>query len=274
MQDNQGNLAIFAGKGDLPKMIIKKCQEQKRKFLVLLINGENSNADFMGFPHQIIDFGTVNKTLSVLKDHQIKELVFAGGITKPSMANIKVDSKGAVLISKILGNKLFGDDNLLSTIINFFNKEGFKVVGAEEIVDDLLAGAGVLGDIKPEKGFYEDITIGKNALDIMSDLDIGQAVAVQQKQIIGVEAIEGTDALIARCKNLQFPEGRKAVLIKMKKQNQSTKIDMPALGAATIENLYSAGFAGIAVQADSCLIINQKEVLRLANLYGLFVVGV
>jgi DUF1009 family protein len=220
MQDNKNNLAIFAGKGDLPKMIIKKCQEQNRKFFVVLIRGEKSNDDFLDFPHQIIDFGIVNKTLAALKNNQIKEVVFAGGITKPSMANIKVDAKGAILISKILGNKLFGDDNLLSTIINFFNKEGFKVVGADEIIDDLLVKKGILGEIKPDEEFYKDIEIGKNALVVMSDLDIGQAIVVQQKQITGVEAIEGTDALIKRCKNLQFPDGRKAVLVKMKKQNR------------------------------------------------------
>jgi hypothetical protein len=254
-------------------MIIKKCQEQNRKFLVVLIRGEKSNEDFLNFPHQIIDFGIAGKTLSALREYQIKEVVFAGGITKPSMSNIKVDTKGAVLISKILGNKLFGDDNLLSTIINFFNKEGFKVVGADEIINDLLVKKGILGEVKPDEEFYKDIKIGQNALKVISDLDIGQAAVVQQKLIIGVEAIEGTDALIKRCKDLQFPDGRKAILVKMKKQNQSTKIDMPALGVDTIENLNHSGFAGIAVQSGACLIINHKEVIRLANSYELFVVG-
>ncbi len=267
-------LAIIAGKGDLPKMIIKKCQEQGREFLIILINGEASNVDFFQYEHHIIGFGEISKILGILKANQIKELVFSGGVTKPSMAGMKVDGKGAILVSKILSNKFFGDDNLLSTIINFFEKEGFRVIGADQIIDDLLAGKGVLGNIKPSAEMLKDIEIGQNALKVMSDLDIGQAIIVQQKQIVGVEAIEGTDGLIKRCADLQFKQGSKAVLVKMKKHNQNTKIDLPALGMQTIKNLAASGLAGVAVQAGSCLIINQKEAIKLADELGLFIIGV
>lgn len=267
-------LAIIAGKGDLPKMIIKKCQEQNREFLVILINGEPENSYFLRFNNVIIEFGEISKILGVLKANNVKELVFAGGVSKPSMAGIKVDAKGAILLSKILGNKLFGDDNLLSTITNFFEKEGFKVVGADQVIDDLVAKKGVMGSVEPTSEMMKDIEIGKNALSVLSDLDIGQGVAVQQKQIIGVEAIEGTDALIKRCKEIKFQNGTKPILVKMKKQNQNTKIDLPALGVSTIENLADAGFAGVAVQANYCLIINQKEVIKLANEKGIFVLGI
>ncbi|MFT6106557.1 MAG: DUF1009 family protein [Rickettsiales bacterium] len=267
-------IAIIAGRGDLPKMIIKKFQEEKREFFVILIKDESSNVDFLEFDHEIIGFGEISKILRILENNQIQELVFAGGVTKPSMSGIKVDKKGAVLISKILGNKLFGDNNLLSTIINFFEKEGFKVLGADQIIDDLVAKKGILGKIKPNDEALKDIEIGQEALKTMSDLDIGQAIIVQQKQIVGVEAIEGTDALITRCKDLKFEKGEKPVLVKIKKQNQSTKIDLPAFGVQTVENLAKSGFGGVAIQAGFCLIINQKEVIRLADEKGIFIVGV
>lgn len=274
MQDNKEKLAIIAGKGELPKMIIKKCQQQDREFLVILIENEPSNSDFTEFNPHIIGFGEISKALEILKTNNVKELVFAGGVTKPSMAGMKVDRKGAFLVSKILGNKFFGDNNLLSTIINFFEKEGFKVVGADQIIDDLVAKKGVLGSVKLSSEMQKDIEIGHHALEVMSDLDIGQSIVVQQKQIVGVEAIEGTDALIKRCKDLQFKQGSKMVLVKMKKQNQNTKIDLPALGVQTIENLANSGFAGVAVQANYCLIINQKEVIKLADEKGIFVIGI
>jgi DUF1009 family protein len=108
----------------------------------------------------------------------------------------------------------------------------------------------------------------------MSDLDIGQAIAVQQKQIIGVEAIEGTDAMIKRCADLKFEKGEKPVLVKIKKQNQNTKIDLPAFGVETVINLVESGFSGVAIQAGFCLIINQKEVIKLADENGLFVIAI
>ena len=267
-------IAIIAGKGDLPKMLIKKCQEIGRQFLVILIAGELSNQEFLQFPHKIIEIGHISEVIKILRENNINELVFAGGIAKPSMANLKVDAKGAILMSKILGNKLFGDDNLLTTINNFFQKEGFKIIGAEEIIDDLLAKKGILGEIKPAEEFLQDIEIGKNALKIISDLDIGQAVVVQQKQIIGVEAIEGTDALIARCGALKFKTGRTPILIKMKKVGQNNKIDLPSLGVATIENLARNNFAGIVIEAGSTLIINQKEVIKSANQSRLFILSI
>ena len=267
-------LAIVAGRGDLPKMIIEKCQKNGNPFFLILLEGENSNSDFISYPHHVVHIGHTGKILKILRDNKATEIVFAGGINKPSMSNMKVDAKGTVLLSKILGAKLFGDDNVLSTVMNFFEKEGFKFLGADEIIDDLVAKAGVLGELKPEKDFWQDITIGKNAIKIISELDIGQSLVVQQKQIIGVEAIEGTDALIERSGNLQFKIGRKPVLIKMKKIGQNIKADLPSLGVQTIHNLHKANFAGIAVEAGSSLIINQKEVIRLANEYGLFLVGI
>ena len=154
-------LAIVAGKGDLPKMIIKKCQEQGREFIVILINGEPSNVDFLEYDHHIVGFSEVSRILNILKTNQIKELVFAGGVTKPSMSGIKADGKGAVLLTKILGNKFFGDDNLLSTIINFFEQEGFKVIGADKIIDDLLAQKGFMGNVKSDSAMQKDIEIGQ-----------------------------------------------------------------------------------------------------------------
>lgn len=267
-------LGIVAGKGDLPKLIIEKCQKQNRNFLLILLEGEESNKDYLSYPHHIIHIGYISKILQILRDNKVQELVFAGGITKPSMAGMKVDGKGAILLSKIVGAKLFGDDNVLKTVINFFEKENFKIIGAEEIVDNLIAKSGTIGSITVNKEFYEDIEIGQNALKIISDLDVGQAIVVQQKQIIGIEAIEGTDALIARCGALKFENGRKPILIKMKKIGQNTKVDLPSLGVSTIRNLNQAGFAGVIVEADSSLIINQKEVIKQADEYGLFLLGI
>lgn len=272
--NKKDSLAIIAGKGDLPKMIAKKCQDTKRPFAIFLIKDEAKEEDFSQYSYNIVPIGYIGQLLKLMKKENVRDMVFAGGVSKPSMANLKADGKGAFLISKILAAKLFGDDNLLSTITNFFKKEGFNIVGAHEIIADLTTQKGFLGKIEPDKSSLKDIEIGANALKIMSELDIGQAIAVQQKNIIGVEAIEGTDALLDRCEEIQLKTGKKPVLIKMKKANQNTKIDLPSLGVNTIENLHRANFAGVALEAGSSIIINQKEVIKLADAYGLFVIGV
>ena len=131
-------LAIIAGNGDLPKLIIKECEKQKRDFIVILVAGNSNHDDYKKYKNYIVEIGCISRVLTILRENKIKELVFAGGIKKPSFSKVKVDKKGAVLLSKIVANKLFGDDNILTTITNFFKKEGFKIIGADEIITDII----------------------------------------------------------------------------------------------------------------------------------------
>ena len=103
-------------------------------------------------------------------------------------------------------------------------------------------------------------------------LDIGQAVIVHNHQILGVEAIEGTDALIERCANLRSDE-RGGVLVKVKKPQQERRVDLPTIGVETVQRMAQGGFSGIAVEAGASLIVNRKEVARAADLLGVFVIG-
>ncbi len=80
--------------------------------------------------------------------------------------------------------------------------------------------------------------------------------------------------MILRCGELKFQNGRKPILVKMKKSGQNTKVDLPSIGVKTIENLHQANFAGAAFSSGSTIIINQKEVVKLANQYGIFLIGI
>jgi DUF1009 family protein len=103
-------------------------------------------------------------------------------------------------------------------------------------------------------------------------LDIGQAVIVQNGQVLGVESIEGTDALITRCAPLKLePTG--GVLVKVKKPQQEKRVDLPTIGISTVERIAECGFAGIAVEAGASLIIGRREVARRADALGIFIVG-
>ena len=267
------SLAIVAGRGDLPKIIIKKCQQDNRKFIILLIEGQVSNEDYLQYQHYTLPIGQIGKALRIFRENQVKDIVFAGGIDKPSMTNIKVDGKGAMLLAKITGVKLFGDDNVLTAVTNFFKKEGFNILGAHQIVDDLVIDKGVLGKVKADKKFLTDIELGKKIIHTISEFDVGQSVVVQQNTIIGIEAKEGTDNLISRSGKVQFPKGRKPILIKMKKLGQNTAVDLPSIGIKTIENLHQNNFAGLAIEAGASLILDKQQVIKLADQYKLFIIG-
>jgi DUF1009 family protein len=147
-----------------------------------------------------------------------------------------------------------------------------RVVGAEEIVQDLLTPEGLIGKTRPDKQAQADIAFGAKIAVSIGELDIGQAVVVQKQHVLGVEALEGTEKLIARCAELQF-DNAGAVLVKVKKPQQERRVDLPTIGPATIEQLARAGMAGVAIEAGGSLLINRQEVARLADLHGIFVIG-
>ncbi|MDA7705005.1 UDP-2,3-diacylglucosamine diphosphatase LpxI [Rickettsiales bacterium] len=267
-------ICIIAGKGDLPKMAIKKLQSEKKNFKLALIADQDYDDEIKNYPHQIFPFGHIGAFLQFTKEAKISKIVMVGAVKKPSLAALKFDKMGMILLSKILKQKLFGDDNLLSTIIDFFEKKGLKIIGIDEIIDDLLIEKGILGKIKADKNYLKDIEIGKNALQTTSDLDLGQSIIIQQKLIVAIEALEGTDELIKRSKKIQLEGGSKPILVKMKKKNQNKKVDLPAFGIKTVKNLVQNNFAGAALEAGSCLIINKKEVTEYANKNGIFILGV
>jgi DUF1009 family protein len=132
---------------------------------------------------------------------------------------------------------------------------------------------GPLGRVRPDAEAHADIERGLRIARAIGALDIGQAVVVQQGLVLGVEAIEGTDALLRRCRELRR-DGPGGVLVKTEKPGQEKRADRPTIGPRTVSLAAESGLRGIAAEAGATLLIDRDEVIRLANQAGLFVVGV
>jgi len=277
MLDNnkkEGTLAIFAGRGQLPKMLIENCQKNGRKFSVFLLEGENYEIDYSAFNPLKLSYGEVEKFLATVRENNIKELVFIGGVTKPNFSSLKVDKKGAILLAKILASKILGDDAVLRAVIKFFEKEGLKIIPINQLLTDLAPKKSTLSKVQPSKEELADIEISVKAIRAMSNFDIGQSVVVAQKQIIAVEALEGTDKMILRCADLKAEYVKDAILVKLKKSNQSSKADLPTIGVSTINNCNVSGIKGIAIQAGSTLILEKEKVVALVDELGMFLIAI
>ncbi|OFW80317.1 MAG: hypothetical protein A2887_04635 [Alphaproteobacteria bacterium RIFCSPLOWO2_01_FULL_40_26] len=259
-------MAIFAGRGQLPKILIEDCQKNGRKFLLFLLEGEKYDIDYSAFNPVSLGYGEVEKFLKILHENEVKNLVFIGGVTKPNFSALKVDKRGAILLAKILANKILGDDAVLKTVVNFFEKEGLKILRIDELLDCVVSQKTTLTQTKPSAENRDDIEVGMKAINHFSKFDVGQSVVVAQRQIIAVEALEGTDEMIKRCKNLR----QNSVLVKMKKSNQSTKADLPTIGVETIRACFDSGIKGIAVQANHTLVLEKELTIKTADELGLF----
>ena len=272
LDNNLPVIAIIAGRGNLPSLIIEECQKKQQKFVLLLLASENYQTDYSQYSPIYITYGEVEKLLAIFASHQVKQLIMAGAVNKPSFSQLKVDKTGSFLLAKILANKILGDDAVLKTVINFFLQHQIEVLKISQVLDCLANKLGVLTVNQPSAENMLDIELGKTAIKHFSNFDVGQAVAVAQKQIIAVEAVEGTDAMIARCQNLDISYNKQAILVKMAKQKQSQKADLPTIGPDTIANLAKAGFVGLAIELNKTIILQKTQTINLANQLGLFVV--
>ena len=265
-------LGIIAGGGNLPKKIIQACQQTKRDHFVIGFEGMTDPDCVEKSPHYWSSLGQINATLEKFKEENVTEVVFAGRIERPSFSALKMDKRAASLLAKA-ALRGFGDNAVLTLIIEEIEKDGFKVVAAQDLLDDLLAPEGSLGQIEPDAQALSDIKKGQEISTQMSPMDIGQSVVVQEGMVLGIEAIEGTDALIDRCATVKR-DGVQGILVKMRKVGQDNRADLPTIGPETLKKAKAAGLRGIAIEARGTIIINKDEVIDYANKSNMFVVGV
>lgn len=267
------SLAVLAGSGPLPQQVIGAARAAGREVFVLAFEGETEPAAVEGVPHQWVPLGAVGAAFKALHAAGAEEVVMIGPVRRPSFATMKLDWRGMQLLGKLGLRAGGGDDRLFQVIVGELEAEGFQVIGADDVMGALLAPQGVLTRTAPDAAAERDIAQGLAVAARLGELDVGQAVVVQQGLVLGVEAAEGTDQLLTRCAGLRR-DGAGGVLVKLKKPRQERRADLPTIGPDTVRAVAAAGLAGIALHAGNCLIIDQPATIDLADRHGLFVVGV
>jgi DUF1009 family protein len=271
---SDGPLGLIAGGGDLPVRLIDAARRTGRGIYVIAIDKQADlpPESLAGVPHERVRLGAAGKMLDLLRTAGVRDVIFAGRVKRPSLLSLMPDARAAKFLAKI-ASKALGDDGLLRAVVAEMEGEGFRVLGPHELLDDLLMPRGQLGGIAPDDSAWADIRHGLRIARGIGALDVGQAVVVQQGLVLGVEAIEGTDALLARCGELKR-EGQGGVLVKAKKPDQERRVDLPAVGRRTVEGAAKAGLRGIAVEAGQALLLDRDGVIAAADRLGLFVVGI
>ncbi|MCL2039160.1 MAG: UDP-2,3-diacylglucosamine diphosphatase LpxI [Bacteroidetes bacterium] len=265
-------LGILAGNGTMPKEVIEHCKAIKRDFFVVGIEPFVLPETLYETPHILVKIGEIGKIFKYFQANKVKEVVFAGGIRRPSFKELIPDWEGAKLITKLAIKKM-SDDNIFRVLIDEIELKGFKVVGAHEVMPQMLFSEGVYGKTKPSKEDFEDIQIGIKVAKTLGELDVGQSCVVQEGIILAVEAREGTDNMIDRISALKR-DGKAPVLIKMAKPKQEIRVDLPTIGTRTIEFMKKNGVKGLAVEIGSTIFLEKEKVIKMANEAKIFIVGV
>jgi DUF1009 family protein len=266
-------LGVIAGGGSLPIRVAAAAAARGQRVFIVGLEGFADPAALAPFPHDFARIGAGGRIIALLKDAGVRDLVLAGQVRRPGLLDLRPDAAGASLLARI-GKAAFlgGDDTLLRAVGRVLEEEGFSLRGAHEILDGGTAPEGLLTRAAPTPEHEADIARGVAVARALGRVDVGQAVVVQQGLVLGVEAIEGTDALLARAGQLRRP-GPGGVLVKLLKPGQDARLDMPMVGPSTVRNAAAAGLAGIAVEAGRTLLSDAAALVAAADANGLFVVA-
>ncbi|AMV37492.1 LpxI family protein [Planctomyces sp. SH-PL62] len=164
------------------------------------------------------------------------------------------------------------DDSLLLSVIAEFERDDMTFASALDYAPELLVKEGLLTRRVPSPAEREDIQFGWVMAKEMGRLDVGQSVAVKEKATLAIEAIEGTDRCIERAGQLCRAGGW--TLVKVAKPQQDMRFDVPTVGLVTIENLRKAGARVLAIEADRTIVVDQPDVVALADRYGIAIIAV
>ncbi len=264
-------LGMIAGGGMMPVEIINHCNRTGRELFVVGLEPFAAEEQLKDAPHIFARMAEAGKMLKALKKNNVHEIVLAGGIKRPAFKELIPDWEGMKILAKLALKKM-SDDNLFRAVMNEFEERGFKIVGIEEVVPEMLFEEGLYGKVKPTDEDMDDIRRGITVAKALGAVDVGQAAVVQEGIVLAVEAVEGTDKMLSRAAELKKP-GKAPVMVKVLKPGQDMRVDLPAIGLQTIEQLKKYGIKGIAVEAGGILLIEREAVINMADKEGIFIIG-
>ncbi len=272
MAANPPKLGLIAGGGQVPALARAACADAGRPLFIAALRGFCDPETVAGAEHGWFELAQVGALLHGLRAAGVQEVVMCGRVTRPDFTRLKPDWAGAKLLPRFALAALKGDDAVLRVAVEVFEAEGFKLRGVDEIVAGLLAPAGLIGGPPPNEAQQIDISAALAAARDLGAQDKGQAAVAAQGATVGLEDQAGTDALLLRLRG--NPTVRGGVLAKCAKPQQERRVDLPAIGVATLENAAAAGLSGVAVQAGAALIVDRAACKAAAERLGLFLVGV
>jgi DUF1009 family protein len=274
-----GRVALIAGSGQLPVDVAAGLAKAGKAPLVIIVGGEAVEAAALeAYEHRRLAPEELGQLLPLLKASRITHVVMAGGVSRrPNLRKVRWNLSLLRFLPHAVHAMTQGDNTLLSIFVTYLEHNGFKVVGAHEILPDLLARQGVMTKARPRPSDQSDIDAALEAALAIGRLDIGQAAVAIGGRAVALEGIEGTDGLLERVKGLRengrIAGTKRGVLVKCAKPGQEVRADLPTIGPATIERAHAAGLAGVAVEADRAFVLEFASTIDRANALGIFVMG-
>jgi UDP-2,3-diacylglucosamine hydrolase len=268
MTQDTERLGIIAGGGKFPMMAAASARKLGFHVVAAAHQGDTdpSLGDFVD-KIEWVKLGQLGKIINLFKKAGVRKALMAGSISKSNMfGRTMPDLKGIALISKLA---ILHDDGILRAVADEFLKNGIEIVSSTQYLPELLAIKGYLTKKRPDKEQEEDIRIGWQVAKELGRLDVGQCVVIKKRTILALEAIDGTNATIARGGKIA---GKGAVVIKVSKPDQDMRFDVPSVGMETINVMADANASVLAIEAGKTLLFDKEEMIEAADKAGISIV--
>lgn len=263
-----GRTAIVAGAGRLPAALAAALPEAP--FVAALEGFAPEGLT----PHLTFRLERLVPMLHRLADEDVARVAFAGALARPRAFDPALFDPGtAALLPRLMTAMQAGDDATLRAIIALFEEHGFAVAGVAEIAPALIPGSGLLAG-RPTPRDEADATRAAAIVAALGAVDVGQGAVVAQGQCLAVEALPGTDAMLAQVAAVSDrrpdPARGRGLFYKAAKPGQDRRIDLPTLGPATVRAAAEAGLGGIAWAAGEVICLDLPDMVAEAQARGLF----
>ena len=263
-------LGLIAGNGKFPLIFAAEAKRAGYHVAAVAHHGETDEtiarvADEVTWVY----VGQLGKMIRSFRRSGVTEAVMAGGIRKVRLfGNFRPDLRGARFLAKVKSRE---DDALLRGIAEEMAQDGIQILASTLCLPQIIAAQGVMTRRAPSAEQWADIRLGFQVAKEIGRLGIGQTVVVRKQVVVAVEALEGTDAAIARAGQLAKTG---IVVVKVSKPQQDLRFDVPAAGVDTVERLHEAKASVLAVEAGKTILLEKEALLERAERYGIAVVGV
>jgi len=263
------NICIIAGGGYLPIIVGNKLKEQNYKITFLLLKDALDKKIYKEFENYKLEIISLKKILNFFRNKKINKIIMLGNMIRPSIKDLAFDLTTLKFIKDNFLEKK-GDNSLLLTLKNFFEDNEINFFDWTSYCHDIFSNEIYLTKQKPSKPALENLKKSIKVFKYFGQSDVGQSMIVQNKIILGLEAIEGTDELIKRCHKYK-KKGDIGQLIKFSKFKQSNLLDIPSVGINTVKLLKKYNYEGMFLEKNKCIIIDKDKVIDFSNKNKLFI---
>jgi DUF1009 family protein len=268
------NLGLIAGNGRFPFLVLDAARGAGHHVTVIALKEETfpeiaaAAARPPAADVHWISLGQLGKCISILENARVTQAVMAGQVKHTKLfADIVPDLKLLGVLTRL---KARNTDALIAGVADVLRDHGIELLDSTAFLAPLLAREGVLTARRPTSNECADLEFGYRIADAIAGMDIGQTIAVKAAAVVAVEAMEGTDAVIARAGRLAGPGVR---IVKVAKPNQDMRFDVPVIGVSTIDAMKAAGASVLSVDAGKTLMIDGDAIVKAADAAGIAIVG-